>query len=242
MGDTALVIPLYNEESRLPKQWREIERAVARHNLNLVLVDDGSADNTKNIALKLLKGLPEGVAGELLQPGRGGKGSAVRAGMLHAFDTGCEHAFMCDVDLAVSLDEIPRFLETAKQGADVVIASRRAEGGEYAVAQPWWRHTLGWASSQLVSRVLDLGTKDTQCGFKLFHSKTREIFAIGRINGPGFDFELLRACLSQGFTFKELGVVWRDDGDSRFGIGSFRTALAELRQVRRLWKQGYYGG
>lgn len=238
MSRIALVIPLYNESSRLPAKWQEIQAAVHKNGIHLFLVDDGSSDDTVAIAKRLLD--EASISGELLTPGRGGKGNAVRHGLLHMFDSGYDLGIMADVDLATPLSEIPRFVAAAADGADVVIASRRAPGGRFVVSQPWWRARLGWGASKLIRFALDLEIDDTQCGFKLFSKKSRPAIEAWNINGPGFDFEILRACVSQGLKIEEIGVEWTDDGDSRFRATSFATALQELRTVRRLWKRGSY--
>jgi hypothetical protein len=76
--------------------------------------------------------------------------------------------------------------------------------------------------------------RDTQCGFKFFRGPVaRDLFARQRIDGYMFDIELLHLCARAGYRVKEVGVRWRDDGDSRLDLvaGNARN-LADLLRIR----------
>jgi dolichyl-phosphate beta-glucosyltransferase len=73
---------------------------------------------------------------------------------------------------------------------------------------------------------------DTQCGFKFFRaSVARDLFSRQRIDGYMFDVEVLHLAEQSGYHIKEVGVRWRDDGDSRLQLvaGNWRNMLDILR-------------
>jgi dolichyl-phosphate beta-glucosyltransferase len=139
-----------------------------------------------------------------------------------------ENLLLCDADLAVPVEELPRFLPPATE-ADVVIASREIPGAR-RVGEPAHRHLLGRAFNWVVRRVTGLPFADTQCGFKLFRrSAARELFALQRIDGFGFDVELLYLARRRGLRIVELPVLWRYGEGSR--VRPWRHSWAMLGEA-----------
>ena len=80
------------------------------------------------------------------------------------------------------------------------------------------------------------GIRDSQCGFKFFSREAaKRIFSLQRIDGYMFDVEILRLARLLGYEVREVGVRWRDDGDSRYdpGLGTLRNAL-DLLRIRKM--------
>jgi dolichyl-phosphate beta-glucosyltransferase len=112
------------------------------------------------------------------------------------------------------------------------------------VAQKWFRR-LGSAGFGVVMHLLvglwDI--RDTQCGFKFFRREVaKDLFSRQQIDGYMFDVEILYLARQAGYRFKEVGVVWRDDGDTRLNLVSgnwknlmdiFRISWARRQQPPR---------
>jgi glycosyltransferase involved in cell wall biosynthesis len=149
----SIVIPAYNEGRRLPDTLSALAAFLETTgwSWDLVVVDDGSADGTAELAEQVARREPR--VRVLREPHRG-KGAAVKAGMLAA--TG-GYRFLCDADLSMPARELPRFLPPILIGADVAIGSREGPGAR-RVGEPWRRHATGrvfnWAIRAL---VLDAG-------------------------------------------------------------------------------------
>ena len=127
----SIVIPAFNEEARLEATLRAVE-AWANHAAGLievVVVDDGSTDSTRQVAREWERGekdqSAQSVLKVVLHPDHRGKGSAVARGVLRA--RGAVRVFM-DADLAIPLMYVDRIVEEIRRGADVVIGSRELEG------------------------------------------------------------------------------------------------------------------
>jgi hypothetical protein len=86
------------------------------------------------------------------------------------------------------------------------------------------------------------GIWDTQCGFKLFRAEAaRQIFSRQRLNGFGFDVELVALARHLGMALVEVPVRWRNDPDSRVTlVGGAQAFLDPVRVRASLW-MGRYG-
>ncbi len=250
-----IVLPAFNEEARLGPALDELfgylhrRGHVARDGrpgaeelpaaVDVLVVDDGSTDGTA----ALVRARPEAVAGDLrlLAVPHGGKGAAVRAGMLAA--TG-ELVIFTDADMATPPDEIAPMVE-ALASADAVYGSRiQRDGSDMRKSQPTWRRALGKAFHMLASVWVVGPVQDTQCGFKGFHRDVaRDVFARQRITSIVFDVEVIYLVRRRGYSFAVLPIRWADRRGSRMHPGPllairvawdlFRTPLLH-RDVRRV--------
>jgi hypothetical protein len=122
-----------------------------------------------------------------------------------------------DADDKTPIAELAKILPWFSRGYDLVIGSRALEETRIEVPQPLHRR-LGSKGFGLVMHLItglwDIG--DTQCGFKFFRGGVaRKLFARQRIDGYMFDVEILYLARQLGYRLKQVGVRWRDDGDSR---------------------------
>jgi dolichyl-phosphate beta-glucosyltransferase len=238
-----IVVPVFNEEHRLPALLealhREADEIAARAGLVLVeviAVDDGSTDGTTELLVRA-----DDLGGRFTFerfPENRGKGAAVRAGMLRAT---ADVALMTDVDLSTPLDELVRLAAELGEGADVCIASRALRESEIVVRQPRHRELMGKAFNVIVRALTRVPWKDTQCGFKLFRlSTSRRLFELQRVDGFAFDMELLVLARRLGLQVAEVPVRWIDNPDTRVGLLTSSTRMAldalgiALRARRRL--------
>jgi dolichyl-phosphate beta-glucosyltransferase len=231
-----IVLPAFNEEARLGPALDELfgylhrRGHIAREGrpgaeelppaVDVLVVDDGSADGTA----ALVRARPESAAGDLglLTVPHGGKGSAVRAGMLAA--TG-DLVIFTDADMATPPDEIAPMVE-ALEAADAVYGSRiQPDGSDMRKSQPAWRRAIGKAFHVLASLWVVGPVEDTQCGFKGFRRDVaRDVFARQKITSIVFDVEVIYLVRRRGYSFAVLPIRWADRRGSRMHPGP-RLAL-----------------
>ncbi len=225
----SVVIPAYNEERGIGAAIRETDVYFGGLGkpYEILVVDDGSRDRTASEVERLV---PEIAHLKLLRHNENqGKGSAVRTGTAAASGT---WILFLDADLATHPAQFARFFPHLED-ADVVIGSRRVEGARIAVAQPRYRDSAGQLFNAAVRAYLDLPYRDTQCGFKAFHARTKPLFAELVSSGWAFDTEVLRRARRLGLRIAECPVVWRHQPESRVSIWDAFAIAAELRRIRR---------
>ena len=234
----SLVIPAYNEESRLRSTLEKaIDFLAISHPLfELLMVDDGSSDSTVEIATEFSRHDPRI---KVISIPHAGKAAAVRAGMNAA--TGQFVAFT-DADLATPLSYLTDFVTIASNGADVVIGSREGMGSR-RIGEPWYRHFMGRVFNRMVQMLVLPGIEDTQCGFKLFRQKSirtildrallyQEIQAVVGPRVTAFDVELLVIARSLGFTIVTEPVVWTYGTNSK--VNPIRDTLHNAFDILRI--------
>ena len=221
----SVVIPAYNESRRLTDT---LERCKARleacvPSWEILVVDDGSEDDTREIVTRAVE---RDSRVRLIAAAHGGKGAAVRRGMLAARGHWC---FFADADLAMDFDQLPRFLAA---DADVTIASREAPGAQ-RIGEPWSRHLIGRAFNLIVRLVALPGIHDTQCGYKLFSARAvQQLFPAARLNGFVFDVELLYLARRAGLRIREVPVTWLYRPGSRVRVRTGLVAFLQILEIR----------
>jgi glycosyltransferase involved in cell wall biosynthesis len=226
----SLVVPAFNEVATIQHTLRAIAAYLEPRGFayELIVSADGT-DGTREAAAALAGTLPVTVLGA---PQRRGKGRGVREGVLAA--TGDIVGFL-DADYKVAIEELEKVLPWFDRGFDVVIGSRKATGAAMNARRPWYRR-VGSAGFALLMRPLVglRGIGDTQCGFKFFRAAVaRDLFSRQRIDGYMFDVEVLSLAVRAGYRVKEIGVSWKDDGDTRLQLvsGNWKN-LKDLFRIR----------
>ncbi|MFZ4584100.1 MAG: glycosyltransferase [Acidimicrobiia bacterium] len=202
MSPTALsvVVPAFDESARLGDRLPPLLDALPA-GTEVIVVDDGSTDNTADLAEKILAPYPDAT---VLRRPHGGKGAAVRAGILEA--RGDAIAFM-DADGATNIAALHELL-AALDHADVAIGSRRQPGASVRSGEPS-RAAIAWVGNTLVRSMTRLPYRDTQCGFKAFRAPAaRTLFSLSVANGFSFDVELLLLARKLGLQVTEIPVEW----------------------------------
>lgn len=231
MIELSVVVPAFDEEGRIERTLRgAIDYLARRHpSFELVVVDDGSGDRTRELALRFET---EDARVRVLSLDRNrGKGAAVRAGVLA---TGGARVLVMDADLATPMDELAKLTAALDGGADVAIGSRGMPGSELRRTQGKIRETMGKTFNAIVQRVALGGIRDTQCGFKLWRGDAaREVFAESTVDRFAFDVEALLRALDRGYRIAEVAVAWSHDPDSKVSpIGDAAQMLVDVVRLR----------
>jgi dolichyl-phosphate beta-glucosyltransferase len=225
----SIVIPAYNEESRLRKTLPEFLTFSAdlKRPIELVFVDDGSLDSTFEVIQKAIKGLKN--ARLIKFPVNRGKGAAIREGMLSARGN---FVIFADADNSTPIWQAEKLLEAADERT-VVIGSRYVSGSQIKIKQPFYR-VVGSRFLNLIIRIILLpDIKDTQCGFKLFPQRAvAEIFPKLRLTRFSFDLEVLALTKAFGYRIKEIPIEWEDSPHST--VDPVKDGLKILRDAIRV--------
>ncbi|HNX68470.1 MAG TPA: glycosyltransferase family 2 protein [Candidatus Omnitrophota bacterium] len=211
----SVVIPAFNEEKRLPQSLDSVLAFLERQSYasEIIVSDDGSQDRTVALAREKLAGFPHQV---LTVTRNGGKGSAVRRGMLAA--TG-EYVLFTDADLSTPIEEVVRFLARLEKDQDVVIASRDLPDSRVEVHQNFLRETMGKVFNRIACMFAFRGIRDSQCGFKGFRKEAaHRLFGMQKLDGFSFDVEILFLAQKLGYRVLELPVIWRNSSQSRVRV------------------------
>ena len=232
----SVVVPAFNESTRIFRTINDIRGELDRlgGDAELIVVDDGSADETAAIVAKVAQA-DERV--KLVRAAHAGKGATVRRGMLEARGT---WRFLADADLSMPISELQRFLDAAAQGGDVIIGSREVNGAR-RVGEPWSRHVIGRVFNWAVKLVVLRGIDDTQCGFKLFTARAAQLlFPLQQLDGFGFDVEILFLARRAGLVVREIPITWAYGRESKVRIVSGGRAFVDLLAVRWHQLRGVY--
>lgn len=233
----SIIIPALNEEYRLPASLEKIDAFLKTQpfSTEVIVVDNGSKDRTADVVREFAAMHP---CMRLIQLKERGKGRAVKAGMLDA--TG-DYRFICDTDLSMPIEEIVKFLPPHTDGCDISIATREGVGAR-RIEEPEYRHFMGRINNLIIKLFAVRGFEDTQCGFKMFNRTSAEdLFAVQRMNGIGFDVEILFIAKKRGYKIREVPITWYFDPDSRMRlVQDSLNMLREIWQVQQNWRKKLY--
>ena len=237
----SIVIPAYDEQHRIYPYLDSIVAYFSRRHgtYEIIVVDDGSRDGTADGIEAYATRTPSVKLIRL--PANTGKGAAVRAGMTAARG---RLRLMADADGATAIQELEPLESAIAQGADIAIGSRAmgSRNPRYRVHARWHRTVLGNLFNGIIRRLGIWGISDTQCGFKLFRQRAADdLFAITRIDGYGFDLEVLFIAIRRGYRIAELPINWTDRPGSKVRVVRDGLAMCrELALIRRHYARGLY--
>jgi dolichyl-phosphate beta-glucosyltransferase len=232
----SVIIPAYNEAERLPSTLKDAHAWLSEHINNgfeILVVDDGSSDDTCKSVRQLITDMPE--LSLIEQPKNKGKGAAVRRGMLAA--QGDIHVFM-DADHSTHIREIEGVLASLETHpeCEVVIASRQHPDSDISQHQSWLREHMGKSFNLLMRLATGIDMPDTQCGFKAFTAKaSKQIFSVQKLDGFSFDVEVLFLAARMGYQVSEIPVEWVNEPNSkvRMLIDPLKMFI-DILKIRRL--------
>jgi dolichyl-phosphate beta-glucosyltransferase len=210
----SIIIPAYNEAARLPASLEQIDAFLRNqtYSAEIIVVENSSTDDT----LQLCQAMQQHIKNLIvLHEDKRGKGWAVRRGMQVAKG---EYRFICDADLSMPIEELPRFFPPLLKDARVAIASREAPGAQ-RFSEPEYRHIIGRVFNWMVRLIVLPGLQDTQCGFKCFRADVAEqVFPLVGITGWTFDVEALFIARRLGYPIVEIPIPWYYNPHSNISV------------------------
>ena len=196
----------------------------------IVIVDDGSSDNTLATAREVYGHLDRLLA--VRQEPNLGKGAAVRLGMGLASGS---RILVADADMAINPRHFPDMLATLDE-VDVAPGSR-VEGRRVRY-DSFVRNLASGVFHLLVHHYTGLTLRDTQCGAKAFRAGPARVLALlATTNGFAYDAEILSLAQRLGFSTRPVSVTWDDVTGSTVNMGA--DAIAMIRDLRRLSRHVY---
>lgn len=217
LAPLSIVVPAFNAAPVLGTTVPAIGRWLAQSGLEyeLIIVDDGSKDDTAEVAAKVLAAF--GRRGRLLRHEvNQGKGAAVRTGMLAS--TGAWAIFL-DADHSTDISHAERVASAAAAGADVVIGSRRVKGADVVCTRPKARQWLGDLFPVMTRMISRHGASDSQCGFKALRRwAIVPVFSGLQTKRFAFDIELLLRARRAGANVQEVPVRWDNPSESTLRV------------------------
>lgn len=231
MTKTIIIVPCYNEAERLDLE--SFRPLFETDGIELLFVDDGSKDDTLSV-LSEFADANEKISVLPLSP-NGGKGEAVRQGMLEAVKRAPDWIGFIDADMATPADQVIRLTwRCSEEDFDVVIGSRIAYHGS-EIDRRFSRHYLGRVFATAASLTLGERVYDTQCGAKFFRNNEvlKNVLAERFHSRWAFDVELLGRLLADGASVLEVPLRrWVDVPGSKIGFKSMVKAGLDLVQIR----------
>ena len=238
----SIVIPAFEESERLGEPIRKILSFIKDEKLNaeVIVVDDGSGDDTSEVANIAFREFPEIEAKVVRYEKNRGKGFAVKTGLLAAKG---DIALFTDADLSTPIGEIYKLVKPIQGGDyDVTFGSRALDRRLIGTHQPWRREQGGRLMNFIIRTMSGLKFWDTQCGFKAFNmQKFRPLLPLMKIDRFGFDVEFLYVADYHRLRLKEIPVRWNDVAGSKVSVlRDTRRMISELSQIRRNARKGSY--
>jgi len=213
----SIVVPVYNEADVISSSVEAIELYLDGLNLNyeIILVDDGSGDDTAGVIRRRLS--QDGKIRFLQNPRNEGKGVAVKLGVF-----GCcgDYIMFMDADLSVPLGEISKILKCVKAGADIVIGVRDGNSKLTSVKRPVYRRMISFLYNAFCNQLFFKGKIiDIGCGFKLFKRDVAlDLFSNMYIKSWVFDVEIISRAMSDNYKIEQVAVNWVFKGRSKLNI------------------------
>ena len=229
-GPAWIILPTYNEAENLEPLVREVLARVP--DAHVLVVDDGSPDGTGAIADRLAAA--HAAVEVLHRPRKEGLGLAYVTGFARALAAGAGYVIEMDADFSHAPADLPRLLDRARNGADLVLGSRYVEGGG---VQDWdlLRRVISRAGCRYARGMLGVGVRDLTGGFKCFRAATLEAIQYETVRSEGYAFqvELTYRALARGMRVEEIPITFRERsaGESKM---SARIALEAVWLVPAL--------
>ena len=228
--DLSVVVAAYNEAKRIEQTLQHISAFLDTFhgNVEIIVVDDGSTDETASVVLRLVRTSLRSV--RLVRFERNhGKGAALRAGVAAS---GGKRVLVTDADLSTPIEDLKVLTLAMDAGAHVAVGSRAVPSSRIRRSQPALRVFLGQAGNRWIRMLAVPGVRDTQCGFKLFEGQVaRWLFSQAREQRFSIDVEVLCLARRLGLTIVEVGVTWRHEDDSKVRWWDYLDVLVSVPRI-----------
>ncbi|MGE0059680.1 MAG: glycosyltransferase [Dehalococcoidia bacterium] len=229
MSSLEIVLPVLNEQRVLESSVRtlhEFLETVMTNDWRITIADNGSTDETFDIARRLEAELPRVHALHITEAGRGR--ALTRAWLASSADV---LAYM-DIDLSTDLAYFPRLVQMIEDGeADVTSGTRLGPGAK--TRRSLKREVLSRGFVFLINSLFGTRLRDTQCGFKaISRDAARKLLPLVKDTGWFWDTELLLLAAKGGWDVGFVPVRWLEDTDTRVKIA--KTVWRDLKGLQRM--------
>jgi dolichol-phosphate mannosyltransferase len=229
MRDATICLPTYNERENLESMLR----ALAAHDVNVLVVDDNSPDGTGAIADRLAAELD--FVSVLHRDRKEGLGPAYLAGFRHALADGAELVLEMDCDFSHNPADVPRLIEACRGGADLALGSRYIPGGG---TENWGlgRRIVSWGGSFYARVLLGVRVRDLTGGFKCYQRRVLEAIDLDDIHSKGYAFQIegTYRTIRKGFCVVEVPIRFADrtEGTSKMSRAIVLEAVTKVPSLR----------
>lgn len=228
---TLIVIPTYNERGNLERLVADVLANAPE--VDLLIIDDNSPDGTGQLADAIGARLPR--VSVIHRAGKQGLGTAYILGFKYAIDNGYDHVFEMDADFSHDPRYLPAFLQTAANGADLVIGSRYIPGGDTPNWSPL-RKFISGGGNIFARAMLHIPVKDCTSGYRCYRSSALAALNLDGVRSQGYAFqvELAYAMWKSGFQVREVPIVFEDRrvGQSKMSRKIFIEAFTWVVNTR----------
>ena len=241
--DISIVIPAFEESKKIVRDIEEAAAFLEAHDFTgqIIVVDDGSKDNTAEAAKKSFKlknlssKFPNAQLNVIRYEAHRGKGYAVRTGIKHSSG---QYVMFADSGSCVPYEDTMRGLELLKSDAcDIAHGSRKMRGCHIEKTQSLYRRICSRIFHWFVIHDMKIPSEftDTQCGFKMYKGDVaRHLYGEAITDGFSFDIEIIMRAQKEGYRIREFPIDWTCDRDSRLSpTRSSWHVLSELLKIRR---------
>ena len=201
-------LPTYNERENLERMIEALA-GVLRDGDRVLVIDDDSPDGTGELADELA--LKHPFVDVLHRQAKEGLGRAYVDGFRTVLATDAELILEMDCDFSHAPADVPRLIEAAEAGADLVLGSRYVPGGG---TRNWGlvRRLISKGGSYYTALFLHMGVKDPTGGFKCFRRRVLETLDLDSITPRGYVFQIETTYRVKraGFRVVELPIVFAD--------------------------------
>jgi dolichyl-phosphate beta-glucosyltransferase len=239
----SIVIPALDESGKIANDVESACRFLERNGLvgEIIVADDGSKDDTAEVALKAGQGHSDKVNVKVIRSeNHRGKGNAIRSGIKQS--TG-EYVMFADSGNCVPFENILRGLNLLTTGqCDIAHGSRNLAEANIRRDHNIYRHVCSeffhWFAVKIMKVPAEL--TDTQCGFKIYRGEVaRRLYGQCVTDGFMFDIEIILRAIKQGLRIREFPIDWTCDQDSRLSPAkNIRHIFRELSNIRKSLKAG----
>ena len=232
--ELSIVIPAYNESKKINKDIFAADKFIQDNfdSGQIIVVDDGSEDNTSEVAKSLMNEIKTELIVVKLDK-NSGKGAAVREGVKYS---GGEIILYADTGLTIPFHDALRGIKLIEENkCDIANGSRKLAESNIKAKQDFDRRIISLFFRILTKLFLHIPNEmtDTQCGFKIYKGEVaRELFPQLKITGFLFEIEFILLTLKKDYKILEFPITWSCDRDSRLSVKrSSRSIISEFIEL-----------